>query len=334
MKNMILFSQAPADIVYVLSLYQRFRYTHKIRIVVVNVENSYKFFQSLNLNAELDFIPLVPQKKLIRFLKFLFRLRSVYRQIFSNYKNAEIYYFSNCYDYVTAFFIEKLALNNEIYFADLYNSKGPTISGVATKIKKLQVKLLLGISVKYFRHSTQRAYQYLAPKSVLFIAPNTLFTNDNNLDEFKYKVEGVEHKNCILFLESNGSLDNRFTCYDQQISCVFKQIPNSVTMFIKPHPRLGYSSILDDYEPIIMEDYIPAEMIDLECFSAIIGIDSASVALMDHPNKLCIIDLFEYKFSEINIEMKAYLDELPGEDFKYAKNMDELKDFLNYEHSA
>ena len=70
MKQLILFSQAPADIVYVLSLYEQKKEQYKIKIIVVNVMNNFKFLSSLKLKAEIEYIPVVGKRKIFKMLFF------------------------------------------------------------------------------------------------------------------------------------------------------------------------------------------------------------------------------------------------------------------------
>jgi len=66
MDKVILFSQAPADIKYVLFLYEKFKDDKQIDIIVVNVENNFKYLQSLNLKARLYFVPVIGAKNILK----------------------------------------------------------------------------------------------------------------------------------------------------------------------------------------------------------------------------------------------------------------------------
>jgi len=75
--KIIIFCQAPAYVPYVLSLYEKHKKEKLIFIYVINVENVFKFIQSLHLNIySLVFIPyiLVNFKSIFKIIKETKRL--------------------------------------------------------------------------------------------------------------------------------------------------------------------------------------------------------------------------------------------------------------------
>ena len=187
MKDMVLFSQAPADMQYVLYLYAKYKDSHKIKIVVVSVQNNYKFYQSLDLEATVEFVPLISQSHIVKFLLHSLRIRQIYRKIFASMQNSEIYFFAKNYDYVTAFFIEKLTKNNNIYFYDIYHIDGIEVNSISTNLKKILSKLLFGINIKFFGLPPYIAYQYLYDRKI--IKEIDLKIEDHLLSKYKYTIK-------------------------------------------------------------------------------------------------------------------------------------------------
>jgi hypothetical protein len=317
---MVLFSQAPADIQYVLSLYDKYKNKYKILIVVVNVKNNYKYFESLNLGVRVDFIPLVGQNKKLEFLKYVFKLRTIYSVLFKNISDAEVYFFSKNYDYVTAFFIEKLMKNNTIYFYDIYKIDGEELGGYKYTLKKLIIKFLFGINIKFFSLPPSIAYQYkFDNKNVHQIS------SVNSAKLYKYRIKKINNKKNLLLFESNGEQSEDFLNYKENMMTILNELKDRYNIYIKPHPRLGYSQILNKYKVNVIPDYIPGELVDTKDFDIVLGIDSSSIAIIKHHNKYSLINLFEFKDDTRKQYLKEYLDNLSIKNILYIKNIKSIK---------
>jgi len=320
MKELILFSQAPADIQYVLSLYDKNKDGFKIKIIVIGVENSFKFFKSLGLSAEIKFIPLIAYKNLLKFLYFSLRLRRLYKQYFLNKSDAEVYFFSNNYDYVTAYFIEKLAKSNNVYFYDIYKLDGTPIKSFTVITKVFLTKILFGITVKFFNISGLQVYQYMYSKNE--VHEIDLIINAKKMLSYQYRVKAnTNSKNNLLLLESNSKSDQKFKNYQDDLTFILNVLKKKYNIYIKPHPRLGYSSFLDQYATGMIESFVPAELLCLDDFFIVIGIDSASIATASHDNKYSVIDLFSFKNNSEKQNLKKYLDRLSNGSLKYIENV-------------
>ena len=320
MKELILFSQAPADIQYVLSLYDKNKDSFKIKIIVIGVENSFKFFKSLGLSAEIKFITLIAYKNLLKFLYFSLNLRRIYKQYFLNKSDAEVYFFSNNYDYVTAYFIEKLAKSNNVYFCDIYKLDGAPIKSFTVITKVFLTKILFGITVKFFNISGLQVYQYMYSKNE--VHEIDLIIDAKKMLSYQYRVKAnTNSKNNLLLLESNSKSDQKFKNYQDDLTFILNVLKKKYNIYIKPHPRLGYSSFLDQYATGMIESFVPAELLCLDDFFIVIGIDSASIATASHDNKYSVIDLFSFKNNSEKQNLKEYLDELSNNSLKYLENV-------------
>lgn len=323
MKELILFSQAPADIQYVLSLYDKHKNDYRVTIIVVNVENSFKFFNSLNLNAEIKFIPLVGQNKLVEFLKFSIELRNIYKDIFAKIFDAKVYFFANNYDYVSAYCIEKLMKNNTIYFYNIYKINGNAIVKLSTALKSFLTKILFGINIKFFKIADTYAYQYLYDKEK--VIELELKVEENELEKYKYKIaKNDNNKKNLLFFESNGQIDKSFKNYEKDVKSIMNRLIAKYNIYIKPHPRLGYSKIIEQYNINIIDDYIPSELVNMDAFDMVVGIDSTSIATSQHYNKYSLINLFEFSDKKRQNYLINYLNRLSDGKLLYIDNVDEF----------
>jgi hypothetical protein len=322
-KDIILFSQAPADIQYVLSLYDKYKDEFNITIVVVNVKNNFRFFKSLNLKVELKFVPLVAQKDIIEFLKYSIKLKFIYKKLFSRLDIEKVYFFSNNYDYVTAFFIEKLQYRSLVYFYDIYKIDGEDIINTATIIKKTLSKLLFGTSIKFFNLPPSIAYQYIYDRKK--VKEIDLSAIVNNLNNYKHNISKINNtkKNLLLF-ESNGETSEDFINYNQDMISILDTISREYNIYIKPHPRLGYSKICNQYDINIIKSYIPSELVSLNNFDLIVGIDSTSIATSKHNNIKSLIHLFSFKDKTRKEYIMAYLNNLSKDEINYIKSTEDI----------
>lgn len=301
MNDIVIFSQAPSDISYVLEIYERYK-TKSIKIVVINVESNFKFYKSLNLDAELEYIPLISQRSLLQFIIHIIKIKFLYVKKFRLLKKTEVYFFAINYDYVTAFFVEKLAKQNKVIFIDIFQVKGKEVVSRITKIKKTLAKKTLGITLKFFKLSGEVAYQYVLRDSI--IEKKRHIPKVNKKYFLRPKID--YKKQNLLFFE-NGE-ENYYKNYNKGLLKVIKTLNEKYNIYIKPHPRLGYSKILNKYNVDIIDSFVPAELIDLDSFDIILGITTTSIATVNHLKKYCIIDLFEFKNDSVKDYYKNYLN--------------------------
>ncbi len=325
MSEIIIFSQAPSDIQYVLHLYQLQVNKKNVKIIVVNVRNNFKYLNTLKLNAQIYFIPLVGQKNIFQFIKHVFSLKLIYIKLFSKTFNNKVYFFSPNYDYVTAFLVNKLRLRNTVYFCDIYSIHGPELNSFFLFLKKQISKYFLGFNIKFFMNGSSLAYQFVFSNTDI----NLFYFKVNNslIDCFRYKIEsnGESKKKSLLLFESNGGLENYFVKYENDLRDVIVYLVDEYNIFVKPHPRLGYSQVLNDYNLTIIEDFIPSELLSTNDFSIVLGIESTAIASVQHPKKFSLINIFEFKKTEIKENFKRYLDNLSKPELIYVDSIKDLQ---------
>lgn len=309
MKQLIIFSQAPADIIYVLSLYEQKKDHYKVKIIVVNVINNFKFLKGLKLKAEIEFVPVIGKKNPLKLFIFFIRLRIIYIKLFNKIDRSEVYFFSNTEDYATAFFIEKLSFKHNVCFIDIHKIKGQEIYGFKNSLSKIIVQFLLGIRIKFFIHySGKPAYQYLFDHNR--VVEKKLNPNDNVPKQYQYRIDSQSDKKKLLLFEGNGALSSLYVDYEKTLRASIEKLSKKYKIYIKPHPRMGYSDFLNDYDVIIVESYIPSEFIFLNHFDVILGIVTTAIATAKHHNKHSLINLFEFTDKSAKIKFKKHMDDL------------------------
>jgi hypothetical protein len=320
MKQLILFSQAPADIIYVLSLYEQKKEQYKVKIIVVNVMNNFKFLKGLKLKAEIEYVPIIGKKNALKLLLFFVYLRIIYIKLFNKIDRSEVYFFSNTADYVTAFFIERLSFKHSVYFIDIHKIKGPEIYGFKNSLSKIIVQFLLGIKIKFFIfYSGVTGYQYLFDLNRVVEKKSN--PNDNVLRQYQYRINSQTNKKKLLLFEGNGVLHSFYVDYEKTLRASIEKLSKKYTIYIKPHPRRGYSDFLIDYDVIIVESYIPSEFIFLNNFDVILGIVTTAIATAKHHNKYSLINVFEFNDKSVKTKFKKHMDEISGGSLLYISDI-------------
>ena len=93
MKKLILISQSPADLRYVIDLYEEFKEHKEIKIVVITVINNFNFLKTLDLKADIKFVPLVGKGNILRLLFFLL-ISDPFIKIYSLNVREKVFIFS------------------------------------------------------------------------------------------------------------------------------------------------------------------------------------------------------------------------------------------------
>jgi hypothetical protein len=322
MKNMVLFAQGSTDIKYILSLYDENKESHNITIIVVNILSNYVLLNGLNLKAQIEFIPVINKNKIIKFIFFVFELRRRYKSLFQNQQGLTVYFFAVNYDYVTAFFIERLLKNNEVYFFDVYKKDGPKVHGLKNLLNKTILKALFGIRVKYWLFSDSMAYQYLFDKNKVHEVKLTV--NEESLSKYKTGITTKMDRRSLLYLDSNDAMDGIFTNPERDLASIFDELSKIYDIYIKPHPRLGYSKVLDKYNVEVVGVGIPSELLSYNNFEVVLGVYTTSLATIVHENKISIISLLEFNNSLTKTNIKRDLDSLMEGHIKYVKHISEI----------
>ena len=103
-----IFFQAPAELPYVIQLYDEYKDKSHVKIVVVNVYSNYEFIKSLNLAcAEIIFCewPRIKKNIILSIPSIRRYLKDFWALNFESTSEGNVFFFSASFDWVTAFFI-------------------------------------------------------------------------------------------------------------------------------------------------------------------------------------------------------------------------------------
>ncbi len=327
-----IFCQAPGDVIHTLALYHKYSEKANISIYCINVENIYKYIKSLNLKLDnLEFIPYdfnLSIKNPLSIITTRKKLRKIYRNLFLKKENETIYFFSIWFDWVSFFFISKLYKRNKFIFYKHYLAvpeEGKTQYDFKEKIQLLQLYLITNIKLQYTTETSVKRllfpYKKYNIKSQL-----PLKINQDIFKPYLYKTENNLTKS-VLFFESELSNYNLFKNYIAETTEIIEFLQKQgFKVFIKGHPSLGSSKEISNICNSIIPKEIPAELLDVDSFDYIIGIQSSSLSYFaKEGNKvLSLINLLNFTQKKTKEMYIKYLNENSNNKVKYPKIIKEL----------
>jgi hypothetical protein len=314
MEEKIIFSQSPVDIRYVLWLYERFHGKASVSIYVTNVYNSYLYLQSLGLSdCSLTFIPYRPDFRTPAGIVRQRRdLKKLYKRKLSYSNGAAVYFFTYYYDWVTFYFLKRLASKNRIHLIDVYKVKRQRSAGItiSQQIKRFIIFIITGVWHEYTEGVNDRVITF--PYRRFGVEESNEKFDPDVLKRYMYRVDKGKGKR-VLFFESNGADEEMFIGYEDTITGVLHALLNAgIGVFLKPHPRQGHSKFVEDLPVEIIDSAVPAELIDIEGFDAVVGIESMSIANIAAQEKLpvfSLLDLLRFKNDAVREGYRKYLVE-------------------------
>jgi hypothetical protein len=150
----------------------------------------------------------------------------------------------------------------------------------------------------------------------------------NSAEIIKYKFNPFlteSNNKKLLFIEQNGENSTEFKDYKKDLKLILNSLLQRYDVYIKPHPRLGYSSVLDSCNVTILDAYYPMELMNLTDFDVVVTVFSSSIASINFASKFCLIDLFEYTIDIEKIKyLKKSLESRAEIEFHYIANIEEL----------
>lgn len=333
MKEIVIFCQAPADIQYALSIYDKYQGNRTVHFFVIQVKGIYKFLTELKLkNAQVKFIP-YPNLK-IKNPKSIIKVRQYIKTNIKRYfrymTEREIYYFSNSYDWLTFAFIANIAKRNTVFCHDHYAKAIPCKKESPLSIKDLLIILIYFYLTRVFLH-----YQRVNNRGIMSFNPDRYGVSEIDIPvskdgyiKYAYHIESNRLRKNILFYESDLSNYKMISSYNETLEEIIDCFTEAgFTIYIKPHPRLGYSNILKECDVQVLPQHVPGEFISHEGFSAIVGIETVAIAKIVHISDIpvySLMDLFEFRNEKVKNSYKEYLMHQSEGKLKFVSSLDDL----------
>jgi hypothetical protein len=335
--KIIIFCQAPADIPYLLSLYEKYKEEKVISVYVINVENVFKFIQSLKLNLHaLVFIPyaLTSFKSILQIIKERKRIKTLKKQYFNFVVNTDVYFFSRFEDWLTSSFLNVLDRKNSIYYVDHYDFS----SEIFVK-RKLNFKLLI-LKIVYYILTDVSFKLEIIEKLPEFQFQNSRIKkqipeiNNSIFHKYRYKIDVVKDPKpiALFFISPCEAVIYDCESHDEiqlQIVQLLKKF--NWTVIVKGHPRLGVPENVMNLVDIKIPSYIPAEFVQIENVSMCLGIITSALAhfAKNTEIKTCsVLNLFQFKDFNSRNSYRDYLSELSNDQIIY------FQDYNDFENSV
>lgn len=342
MKNIIIFCQAPADIQYALSIYDKHKENAEISIFCVNVEGMYKFFSGLNLRLQkLVFIPYKQNfslKNPIHILYEKIRLKKFYKIYFEDLEGNDIYFFSHFHDWITFSLVSKLSRYNTVKFIEHYDDCYANYLPLQVKINLKEriylfvLKFISNTKIRWLKTNIIRIPEFLYEEYDIEKkeAPNI---GEMLYERYSFKFKNLKNEPILLF-ESDHTNTNSIINYENKIMSIVNTLrEKGFTIYLKPHPRLGYSKHLKKYISGILPIYVPGEMINIKSFIGILGVETGVIANFANrmPGSIySLINLFDFRDEQEKEMFKNFLVEQSNGNIKFIDSLDCLFNLLEY----
>jgi hypothetical protein len=108
------------------------------------------------------------------------------------------------------------------------------------------------------------------------------------LQTFNYRCHSVLGRRRVLFLERKD--EDVYINYRNVVTSALAVMRKAgFTIYLKPHPRVGYSSFLKEHVDVIVPSFIPSEFLDISIFDGIMTNYSTGIRSAFNANKPGII---------------------------------------------
>lgn len=321
--KVFIFCQGAADIPYSLQLYESHKNSGaRVHIVVVNVYANFQFLKSLNLDSDLTFIPCGSLKNPFKLIWARFVLAR-YRNMLNPGADDTVYFFSVLHDYVTSYLVEKFKRISKVILIDHYGHRPQASQGtLVSKVILFFACKILNTELKFSHYQGQRFY--FSPLSYeLGTIPSI---RHDHLKKYLYSPKIADDKHRVLFFETNSAKVPYFTNYESEISAVLDWLTSRFTVYLKGHPRLGVSEVVSKNKSIILiPEYVPGELIDLDGFDFILGIDTTVLGhlALSKQNVFSLLPMFSIE-NEARKYLIDYLNRKSEGRLTYIERVDEL----------
>ena len=336
---MIIFCQAPADIPYLLSMYEKHKDEEVISIVVINVENIFKFIKSLNLNLDsLVFIPytLKSFKNPLHILRERKRIIKLNKKYFDSIADRNIYFFSRFEDWLTSFFLKGLSKRNKIYYLDHYDFSSELFIKRKLNFKlsvyRLIYYLLTGIDFKLEIIEKIPEFNYDKYK----IERRVPEINNEVFQKYKYEIDILQKtKPIVLFfvMPCEPSIYDREKHDEIQLKIVESFKSNNWIVAVKGHPRSGVPENIMNVVDFEIPSYIPAEFLQLKDVKMCVGVITAALAHFASNTEIktySLLNLFQFRDSNSLNVYKDYLLNLSQNKIIFFQDYNDFENKIKY----
>jgi len=335
-----IFVQAAADLAYALTLYERKHKANAIRFLVSTSTDLYEHILALRLpGAEVLFIPnfLLPFPRYPwTLIRKRFQFERLYRRIYTRRFVQEAYFFCPLWDEITAAIAVRVARRAPVFLIDHYRL-------ATTRDFRWSVQDMLHWLV--YRITTgQSFYLWKQPDRIgvvsfvgldyekFGIASLALEVERQVVSKYKVRPR-VETRPAVLLFEGAEADSAEFVDYVPTITRLISKLQDrGYAVYVKPHPRLGFSTFLESLRVRFLQAAIPAEFVDFSPFEAVIGVTSLALSAASRYGAGKVISLIDViRFSDTGRVpgWKKHLADHGGERIMYPNSIAEVTAILD-----
>ena len=313
MNQIIIFIQAPADVIHFLKIYENEKSNSSFFVFCINVKFSYDYIKSLNLNLnEINFIPYnfnLSFRNILLLFKIRIRLKSIFHTYFKKFTKTKVIFFSPWYDWITFYLINKLNKNNNKihyykHYLDISTEPKKSLS-FREKIILYKYKIMTGIDLCFADDNIYERILYPLKKNEIKTIHS--IKSSSKIKRYFYDPQ-INFKKSLLLIETN--IDDITYYYVKKLKFIIKKYKEQgYSIVIKGHPRNGFSKSIKSLIDHEIPKLIPAELIEVKSFKYIIGIHSFSLCYFskNHRDVYSIINSFDFKNKKQKDETIEYL---------------------------
>ncbi|MFC1462602.1 hypothetical protein ACFLQU_03245 [Verrucomicrobiota bacterium] len=211
-------------------------------------------------------------------------VRREYAKHFGNVCGADVFYWTNYFDWMSFAFLKRLAAANSVYSCQLDKSEFVPVAncGVKDWLALQAIRFITGVDL--FLVSLDRA-EFLIPafpSSRYSVAEVEVGIDSEAIARHLQDVEG--RGSCNVLLLETATTRSGPGYEDSMRRVVEALIQGGISVYVKGHPRMGSSQFLRAYNVSFLEQCVPVEMMRFKGFSAIVGLSSSGLGTLAAAN--------------------------------------------------
>tara|TARA_B100000131_G_scaffold120951_1_gene117979 strand:+ start:18162 stop:19232 length:1071 start_codon:yes stop_codon:yes gene_type:complete len=350
LKNIIILCQSYRQLINTLSVIEKEKNESNVIVYVLNHKNLYKALCDISKTIyknkiKIKFIARYQSKtsslsfKLFEIVKEKAFLTNQFNEYFKNTKNSIIYFSSRHFSDYGFFIINRLAKNNKIIYipspdADLLPLKKKVLLKPKQLFKLLSLKLTFGYNIKageyishFFPFIDDRFLKKKVDKIFTFQERDKMI---NQLNINKFKIWNKNTYDVIYFGHNALNIRLSKVSFENILNQIFNELCKNFEekkIASKYHPGRKNDTIIN--KGIIIDDYVPSELINTNKTKLYISIYSSSLATVENGFAISLIDLIPNKDPKHKEEVKKRLIDMSKVEIKFPTNIEEFKFILS-----
>jgi hypothetical protein len=358
MPQAVIFCESYGQITYTLQLINKNYSERSVTVVIPGFQDLFKFFQIINEKVFKQAItviyvePYVPVRAKVRGIAKLFHLlpdiikerrglKDIFTRTFSEFTDAEVFFFSQGFSGLKIFLLQKLSKRNRLIFFNLF--PGPSgmrqyvPMNITSLVNLLIWKLIYGKDITigrlpYYKGFIFTSDRFMKKEVYRYIDSSEIDEMMKDFDFSIYKVFDTGDYEAIYFdedLVENGYVLNS-SIFRQEIAKAFdllvKYFPKEKIAY-KYHP--GYTGDANIIKVgNMLPSFIPAELLYNEKTRLYLGLCTKSLASVEKGLAVSIMDMVTFKSAGIKNLLKEQLVQMSKSKILFPKSHDEFERIL------